>query len=106
MSETEKPKRSILDEARGVSLNNWRGRRYAICRALDDVRRIVDHLGIELDGEAPPNRNDEDGRFYDVVIPPVPDSVKREINNQVSALQRLLLVLNDASMSNTKLQTF
>jgi hypothetical protein len=106
MSETDKPKRSSLDEAQGVSLNNWRGRRFALCRALDDVQRIVDHLGVELDGEAPPNRHDEDGKFFDVAIPPVPDGVKREVNNQVAALLRLLLVLNDASMSDTKLRTF
>jgi hypothetical protein len=80
-------------------LSSFRGRRLLACRALDQVKLIIDHIGIE-EGEGrllPP----EEG------LPPVPSNqIKREMKNLTSVLLRLILTHNDGHVSNQELRTW
>lgn len=80
-------------------LSSYRGRRYLACRALDQVKSIIDYIGVE-DGSdivLPP----EGG------LPPVPsDQVKTEMKNLTSVLLRLILTHNDGHVSKQELRTW
>lgn len=80
-------------------LSSYRGRRYLACNALDQVKRIIDHIGVE-DGSdiiLPPDGG----------LPPVPnDQIKTEMKNLTSVLLRLILTHNDGHVSNQTLRTW
>jgi hypothetical protein len=80
------------------SLSNYRGRRYLACNALDQVKRIIDHIGIEEDPKVyPPEQG----------LPAIPtDQVKQEMKNLTSVLLRLILTHNDGHMSSQDLRTW
>ena len=80
-------------------LSNYRGRRYLACNALDQVRRLIDHIGVEEGNSIilPPDGG----------LPTAPnDQVKNELKNLTSVLLRLILTHNDGHMSKRELRTW
>lgn len=83
-----------LDQ-RDTLVRNWRGRRLLICRASNDLQKIVDHFGSNNGDSLPEGFDDQ-----------VSEELKAELKNQIVALQRTLLVLNDGRISPSKLNSF
>jgi hypothetical protein len=78
-------------------LENYRGRRLRACVAADDLHAIIEQLGVENDPSILP--------IPDHVMPAAPpDAIKREMQNTVSNLLRLILLYNDGQVSPQKLQ--
>lgn len=79
-------------------LSSFRGRRLLVCQALDQVKKVIDFIGVEED---PKNIIPEGG------LPPTPnDQVKNEMKNLTSVLLRLILTHNDGHMSKDELRTW
>lgn len=80
-------------------LENYRGRRLRACRAADDLHAVIEQLGVENDPSILP--------IPDHVMPAPPcEAIKREMQNTVANLLRLILLHNDGSVSAQKLQRF
>lgn len=78
-------------------LKNWRGRRYLACTAADQLRNVIEWLGTEDGSELPPDGG----------VPPRPAvGVALEIENMITSVQRLILLLNDGNVSQSRLQSF
>lgn len=75
-------------------LNNWRGRRLLACRAVDDLERIIDHLGVEDGSELPPPNG----------LPAVTSGHQNELRNAAALLLRMILGANDGNVSPARLQ--
>lgn len=77
---------------------NYRGRRFLACRAVDTLERVIENLGVEDGSQLPhPDRD---------FLPPPSDAVRLEVQNAASNLLRLILALNDGGTSRQKLQRF
>lgn len=80
-------------------LENYRGRRLRACRAADDLHAIIEQLGVENDPSILP--------IPDHAMPTAPNgAIKREMQNTVANLLRLILLHNDGHVSPQKLQRF
>lgn len=68
------------------------------------LRDVIANLGVEDGSQLPPVRDlvALTGEFN----PTPTDDVKRELTNISASLLRLVLVLNDGTMSDEKLRTF
>lgn len=76
---------------------NYRSRRLYAFRAISDLERIVDDLGVEEDSRVLPIPGHH--------MPPKPsDAVKREIKNQLRSTLRLILAHNDGNLSNEEMR--
>jgi hypothetical protein len=76
---------------------NYRSRRLYAFRAINDLEKIVDDLGVETDRSVLP--------LPDVTMPAKPsDAVKREIKNQLRATLRLILAHNDGDLSDAEMR--
>lgn len=84
-----------LEEKRRME-KNWRGRRFLVCRAIADIKDVIESLGIEEDGDPLP-----DG-FVSTITP----QMKQELQNQAANLLRTIILHNDGSISNQKLNFF
>lgn len=81
-----------------ASFNNYRGRRYYVCRALDDFEKAIDRLGVEDGSVLPIPDREFNVRPSDQVI--------AELKNQARTLLRMILILNDGRVSADKLNAF
>lgn len=80
------------------SFNNYRGRRFYACRAIDDLKIVIDRLGIEDGSQLP---------IPDKKFNPRPsDQIIAELKNQATSLLRLVLILNDGQVSADTLNGF
>ncbi|RUX02345.1 hypothetical protein EOA27_32280 [Mesorhizobium sp. M2A.F.Ca.ET.037.01.1.1] len=76
---------------------NYRGRRLMACQAADDLHRVIDAIGVE-DGSTLPLPEG---------MPAVPaPAIKREMQNGVATLLRLILLHNDGHISPQTLKRF
>lgn len=100
----EKPPRELADWekeyfAKKRELENYRGRRLRACRAAEDLHAVIENLGVENDPSILP--------IPDHVMPAAPsDAIKRELQNTVANLLRLILLHNDGRVSGQTLQRF
>lgn len=76
--------------------NNWRGRRYIACTAMSQIRGVIESLGEEDGSEILPEG------FESVAS----DQIKNELINQANTLLRMIILLNDGSISDSKLNAF
>lgn len=77
---------------------NYRGRRYIACRAIDDLKTVIENLGVE-DGSVLP--------IPDQSFKPAPSKqVVAELQNMAATLLRMTLILNDGQVSSRKLESF
>lgn len=76
-------------------LKNYRGRRYLACSATDTLVRVIENLGVEDGSTLPPPDRD----FKSAPS----DAVRLEVHNAAANLLRLILALNDGSVSPQKL---
>lgn len=84
---------------RKKQLENYRGRRHRACTAADDLIEVIEKLGVENDPSILPIPDHE--------MPKAPsDPIKREMQNTVANLLRLILLYNDGHVSPSKLQRF
>jgi hypothetical protein len=86
---------TLEEEMRMVK--NWRGRRFLACRAMQQIERVIDNLGVEDGTAMPPEHGSQ---------MPISPPVKNEIANAASVLLRLILAANDGSVSPARLRTF
>ena len=84
-------------ETEARMLKNWRGRRLLACRAMDQIERIIAHLGVEDGSELPPT---------DREVPSLSPVVQQEVQNSASVLLRMILALNDGGCSPQKLPRY
>ncbi|TIV60312.1 hypothetical protein [Mesorhizobium sp.] len=76
---------------------NYRGRRLMVCHAADDLHRAIDALGVEDGSQLPPPEG----------LPTKPSpAIKRELQNSVANLLRLILLHNDGQISHQTLKRF
>lgn len=76
---------------------NYRGRRLMACQAADELHRVIDAIGVE-DGSTLPLPEG---------MPAVPaPAIKREMQNGVATLLRLILLHNDGIVSPQTLKRF
>lgn len=78
-------------------LAGWRGRRFLACRSADLLRDCVEALGSDDKADSPP-----EGGFPS----PPSDSVKQDLYNMITAIQRMILHFNDGHVSISTLQRF
>lgn len=79
-------------------LGNYRGRRLLACRAADSLSAVVEHIGLDDGTELPPP---------DRSLPAPPtDAIRREIENAVALVLRLILASNDGGCSPQRLPRF
>lgn len=87
--------RKIVD--RNHLLGNWRGRRLLACNAADDLCGVIAALASDDGSHLPPDGG----------LPAPPSAAQiREMQNQVIAIFRTVVLWNDGSLSNQKLQRF
>lgn len=86
----------MASDSNDKMLQNYRGRRYLACSAIDTVVRVIDNLGVEDGSTLPPPDND---------FKPAPsDAVRLEIHNAAVNLLRLILAVNDGRVSRQMLR--
>jgi hypothetical protein len=87
-----------MDDRDGEMLKNYRGRRYLICTLINDIGKVIDHLGEE-DGTQLP--------IPGTKFPEPPSQRhKDELHNLATVLLRQVIQWNDGGMSPHRLQRF
>lgn len=84
-----------LEEKRRME-KNWRGRRFIVCRAIADIKDVIEHLGVEENSDPLPEG------FVSTITP----QMKQELQNQAANLLRTIILHNDGNISNQKLNFF
>lgn len=77
-------------------LTGWRGRRLLACRAACVLEEVIENLGADDDVDPPPDRG----------LPAFQTAMQHELHNSVSALLRMILLMNDGQVSPQKLRRF
>jgi hypothetical protein len=83
-------------------LKGWRGRRLLACQAAETLAAVIRELG--QDNGVDPFQGDSSK--VDGEVPHVSDPIKRELDNILAGLLRLVLLHNDGRVSPQHLRRF